>query len=212
MTVEPGTPERMRTDEQRLAQILRNLLSNAFKFTEKGEVGLRVFASDGNTISMAVSDSGIGVAPHEQAVIFEAFRQADGSTHRRFGGTGLGLSISRNLAQLLGGDIVVHSTPGQGSVFTLTLPIEFVGERPTSQLRATPPVVQVPALAIAPMPARTNEAPGLRPCRTTIAMRCRRTPARSSSSKTTSASPRSSRTSRMRWASSASSRTAPATA
>ncbi len=145
VTVEPGTPERMQTDSQRVAQILRNLLSNAFKFTEKGEVGLRVFAADADTISMAVSDSGIGVAPHEQAVIFEAFRQADGSTHRRFGGTGLGLSISRDLARMLGGDVVVRSASGQGSVFTLTLPTIYGAEsRPSSVERLAPPPIALP--------------------------------------------------------------------
>jgi len=151
-TVEPGCVERIDTDAQRLAQILRNLLSNAFKFTEKGQVGLRVFAGADDTISMAVSDSGIGVAAHEQNVIFEAFRQADGSTHRRFGGTGLGLSISRDLARLLGGDIVVHSTPGEGSVFTLTLPVD--GTRPVKSAHPT-----TPAAAAVPTVARPQPAP-----------------------------------------------------
>ena len=121
-TIEPGTAERIETDAQRLGQILKNLLSNALKFTAQGEVSLRVYAPDAVSIAFAVADSGIGIPEHQQDIIFEAFRQADGSTHRRFGGTGLGLSISRDLARLLGGDIAVRSTAGQGSVFTLTLP------------------------------------------------------------------------------------------
>ena len=154
VTVEPGSAERIDTDPQRLAQILRNLLSNAFKFTEKGEVGLRVFAAGDDALAMAVSDSGIGVAPHEQQVIFEAFRQADGSTHRRFGGTGLGLSISRDLARLLGGDITVHSKPGEGSVFTVTLPVS--GAQPGMPPR--PVSVPVPAIPAAVAP-RVDERP-----------------------------------------------------
>jgi signal transduction histidine kinase/CheY-like chemotaxis protein/CHASE3 domain sensor protein len=122
-TIEPGVPAEIDTDSQRLGQILRNLLSNALKFTEQGEVSLRVFSSEPGSVCFAVRDTGVGIAPHQQAVIFEAFRQADGSIHRKFGGTGLGLSISRDLAALLGGSITVQSTPGAGSVFTLTLPI-----------------------------------------------------------------------------------------
>ncbi len=121
--VEPGTPDRIETDAQRLGQILKNLLSNAIKFTEKGEVSLRVFSSGDGLVSFAVRDTGIGIPADQQATIFEAFRQADGSTHRRFGGTGLGLSISRDLARLLGGDISVRSGTARGSVFTLTLPL-----------------------------------------------------------------------------------------
>ncbi|MEO8937402.1 MAG: response regulator [Burkholderiaceae bacterium] len=165
-TVEPGTPLRIETDPQRIGQVVRNLLSNAFKFTARGEVGLRVFTPEDGKIAIAVSDSGIGIAPHEQEVIFEAFRQADGSTHRRFGGTGLGLSISRDLARLLGGDVVVQSTTGQGSVFTLTLPIVFVadGEKPArlppTPFVAPPPPSAPPTIIV---PARANEAPGLPP-------------------------------------------------
>ena len=121
--IEPGVPERIQSDEQRIAQILKNLLFNALKFTEQGEVRLRVYASAPGSVSLAVRDTGIGIAADQQEQMFEAFRQADGSMHRKYGGTGLGLSISRNLAQLLGGSIGVQSTLGEGSVFTLTLPL-----------------------------------------------------------------------------------------
>jgi CheY-like chemotaxis protein/signal transduction histidine kinase len=123
--IEPGAPAALETDPQRLGQILKNLLSNAFKFTQRGEVGLRVFAAGSDAVSFAVRDTGVGIAAHQQEVIFEAFRQADGSIHRKFGGTGLGLSISRDLARLLGGSIVVDSSPGAGSTFTLTVPRKF---------------------------------------------------------------------------------------
>jgi CheY-like chemotaxis protein/signal transduction histidine kinase/CHASE3 domain sensor protein len=117
------------TDVQRVQQILRNLLSNAFKFTEKGEVRLHVSEADGG-FEFAVKDTGIGIPADQQAVIFEAFRQADGTTNRRFGGTGLGLSISRDLARLLGGDLVVASSIAQGSSFSLTLPRTFAAKAP----------------------------------------------------------------------------------
>ena len=133
--IEPGVPEQIETDPQRLGQILKNLLSNAFKFTEKGEVALRVFATPGGTVAFAVRDTGVGIAPHQQEVIFEAFRQADGSIHRKFGGTGLGLSISRDLAALLGGAISVQSAVGEGSVFTLTLPRAFKPGMPLPEKR-----------------------------------------------------------------------------
>jgi len=126
-TVDPGTPERMDTDPQRLAQILKNLLSNAFKFTEKGGVSLRVSCAREGFMAFAVQDSGIGIPAEQQEIIFEAFRQADGSTHRKYGGTGLGLSISRDLARLLGGDVTVQSEPGKGSIFTLELPLRYTG-------------------------------------------------------------------------------------
>ncbi len=125
--VEPGAPETMETDPQRLGQILRNLVSNALKFTETGEVGVRVFSASPGFISFAVRDTGVGIPENQQAVIFEAFRQADGSIHRKYGGTGLGLSISKDLASLLGGTISIRSTVGEGSVFTLTLPVIYAG-------------------------------------------------------------------------------------
>ena len=135
-SVEPGAPENFETDPQRLGQIIKNLLSNALKFTEEGAIALRVFSGSEDTVSFAVSDTGIGIARHQQDIIFEAFRQADGSTHRKYGGTGLGLSISRDLARLLGGDIEVQSTPGQGSVFTLTLPLAHVRDSAGEAARA----------------------------------------------------------------------------
>ncbi|TWE07778.1 signal transduction histidine kinase [Pseudomonas sp. AG1028] len=117
-------PRSLYTDRLRVEQILKNLLSNAFKFTEQGQVSLSVSRVE-EGVSFAVRDSGIGIAKEQQEYIFEAFRQADGTTNRRFGGTGLGLSISRDLATLLGGSISVSSTPGEGSVFTLVLPLTF---------------------------------------------------------------------------------------
>jgi CheY-like chemotaxis protein/CHASE3 domain sensor protein len=126
-TVEPGAPERLETDPQRLGQILKNLLSNAFKFTQAGAISLRVAGTPDGQVTFAVHDSGIGIPPEQQEIIFEAFRQADGSTHRKYGGTGLGLSISRDLARLLGGDVTVKSEAGQGSIFTLRLPLKYSG-------------------------------------------------------------------------------------
>ncbi|WP_343653778.1 response regulator [Herbaspirillum sp.] len=138
--VEPGVPQRMETDMQRLGQILKNLLSNAIKFTEKGEVSLRIYADAQNRIAFAVRDTGIGIGEDQHQFIFEAFRQADGSTHRKYGGTGLGLSISRDLAHLLGGDITVQSRPGEGSIFTLSLPQIYSGDQ--AVLRAAAPTSQ----------------------------------------------------------------------
>jgi HAMP domain-containing protein/signal transduction histidine kinase/CheY-like chemotaxis protein len=129
-------PKAIFTDENRLQQILKNLLSNAFKFTEKGHVKLEIAVSDKNRgidgkgkapLMFRVTDSGIGIAPEKQKLIFEAFQQADGTTSRKYGGTGLGLTISREIARLLGGIIEVESQPGVGSVFTLYLPQKYMG-------------------------------------------------------------------------------------
>jgi CheY-like chemotaxis protein/signal transduction histidine kinase len=148
-SVEPGVPEKIETDAQRLGQILKNLLSNAFKFTEKGEVALRVFSPDDGSIAFAVRDTGVGIAAHQQEVIFEAFRQADGSIHRKFGGTGLGLSISRDLAALLGGAVSVQSEFGSGSVFTLTLPTAFRPGAPPQETRAQASIAaRIPNIAM----------------------------------------------------------------
>ncbi|WDP90857.1 MAG: response regulator [Desulfobacter sp.] len=132
----------MYTDPLRLQQVLRNLLTNAFKFTDKGRVSLAISrpAADlcsphgldpETALAFAVEDSGIGIPKEQQAVIFEAFQQADGSTSRKYGGTGLGLSISRELSKLLGGFITLDSEPGKGSVFTVVIPerIEKTGDQ-----------------------------------------------------------------------------------
>ena len=119
-----AVPALIETDKLRLEQILRNLVSNAIKFTEQGSVKLLIrIAQGGNQVEFAVKDTGIGIAKEKQKLIFDAFQQADGSTRRRFGGTGLGLSISRELAKLLGGEITLTSEPGTGSEFTVSVPL-----------------------------------------------------------------------------------------
>jgi signal transduction histidine kinase/HAMP domain-containing protein/CheY-like chemotaxis protein len=117
-------PQAIVTDEQRLQQILRNLLSNAFKFTAEGGVTLHIARAEEDLLAFSVTDTGIGIAQDKLAVIFEAFQQADGTTSRTYGGTGLGLSISRELARALGGELSVESTVSQGSVFTLRLRLD----------------------------------------------------------------------------------------
>lgn len=118
-------PLSLLTDRQRLDQILKNLISNALKFTEKGAVQIRVFTPEKDHLAFEVSDSGIGIPKDQQSIIFDAFRQADGTTNRKYGGTGLGLSISKDLANLLGGTLKVDSRAGKGSTFTLILPLAF---------------------------------------------------------------------------------------
>ncbi|WP_017709088.1 response regulator [Pseudomonas syringae] len=165
--IQAGAPTMLFTDRQRLEQILKNLLSNAIKFTEAGAVSMVVSRQPGAGIVFSVRDSGIGIAEEHQQGIFEAFRQADGTTNRRYGGTGLGLSISRDLAALLGGSISVTSAPGQGSIFTLVLPEQYVEQDPQAPgseplVMHTPSVLQlsVPAAPVIqpPLPAPV-EAP-----------------------------------------------------
>ncbi|MGQ0764303.1 MAG: HAMP domain-containing protein [Gemmatimonadota bacterium] len=157
------------TDSKRLQQVIKNLLSNAFKFTEQGGVRLRVsqaasgWSSDhpvlndaGSVVAFEVADSGIGIPLEKQRIIFEAFQQADAGTSRKYGGTGLGLAISRELASLLGGEIQLRSTPGRGSTFTLYLPQTWVGPavEPArrSDLRISSPSVPLPAVRVGERP------------------------------------------------------------
>ncbi|WP_122423439.1 response regulator [Pseudomonas viridiflava] len=148
--MQAGAPTMLYTDRQRLEQILKNLLSNAIKFTETGTVSMIVSRQPGSGIAFTVRDSGIGIAEEHQQSIFEAFRQADGTTNRRYGGTGLGLSISRDLAALLGGSISVTSAPGQGSIFTLVLPEQYVEQSTEAQGANIAAVVSTPVM---PAPA-----------------------------------------------------------
>ncbi|HKP94188.1 MAG TPA: response regulator, partial [Fibrobacteria bacterium] len=138
ISIEDDLPSYMNTDVKRLQQVVKNLLSNAFKFTERGRVDMRMqLAKSGwspsqnmlnrsrHVVAFSVSDTGIGIHPDKQQLIFEAFQQADGTTSRKYGGTGLGLSISREIARLLGGEIRLRSTPGEGSTFILYLPLDY---------------------------------------------------------------------------------------
>ena len=163
----PNSPEDIVTDPQRLHQILKNLLANAFKFTEHGEVRVQVgladngwsretesLASASSVVALSVSDTGIGIEEEQQQRIFEAFAQGDGTTARLYGGTGLGLSISRELVALLGGEITVESTPGQGSNFTVYLP----SGRPAPAARTAIPAIIPPAPRRPTSPVTADEA------------------------------------------------------
>ncbi|MFJ2716619.1 HAMP domain-containing protein [Streptomyces sp. 6-11-2] len=176
--VSPELPATLHTDEQRLLQVLRNLLSNAVKFTDSGSVELVIRPArddvpqpireqlleagsladpDAGMIAFSVTDTGIGIAASKMRVIFEAFKQADGTTSRKYGGTGLGLSISREIAQLLGGEIHAQSEPGRGSTFTLYLPLH-PGELPPQGYQQPGSVLDAGDLVAAPGPDPSGQA------------------------------------------------------
>jgi HAMP domain-containing protein/signal transduction histidine kinase/ActR/RegA family two-component response regulator len=159
VTMDAGLPDSLFTDVNRLQQILKNLLSNAFKFTSTGGVTLRLttrLSSRGEAmIVFAVQDTGIGIPLEKQKLIFEAFQQADGTTSRKYGGTGLGLTISREIARLLGGTIDVTSTPGEGSTFSLHLPKTYTGPD-ASALREDSTLGAVPDEDIEPLPENAD--------------------------------------------------------
>ena len=162
----PGVPAQITTDEQRLVQVLRNLVSNACKFTEHG--GVRVqFRPAGERIEVAVTDTGIGIPADQLEAVFEAFHQVDGSVSRKHGGTGLGLAISRDLAQLLGGRLALASTPGQGSTFTFDIPLAAPAQTARSASHDAPAKAPAPSLRTtamnriaAPTPAPPPAASG----------------------------------------------------
>jgi signal transduction histidine kinase/DNA-binding response OmpR family regulator/HAMP domain-containing protein len=173
VSLDPALPKTMIIDIKRLQQIIKNLLSNAFKFTHVGHVSIAIapavsgWSSDAESlegtehvIAFKVSDTGIGISAEKQQIIFEAFQQADGSTSRKYGGTGLGLAISRELSKLLGGEIRLVSAPGAGSVFTLYLPLNYAPARtprPRPLREAEKPQVQPEAVE----PLAVDEEPAV---------------------------------------------------
>jgi HAMP domain-containing protein/CheY-like chemotaxis protein len=166
ISVDPALPRNLTTDSKRLLQVLKNLLSNAFKFTSQGHVSFSIsVATSGWTpdhpllrraplvVAFQVTDTGIGIPPEKQRIIFEAFQQADAGTSRKYGGTGLGLAISRELASLLGGEIRLVSRPGEGSSFTLYLPQSYIGPTVIKTVEPAHPMVKVlPAPTIEVVP------------------------------------------------------------
>ncbi len=168
--VDPELATTINTDSKRLQQVLKNLLSNAFKFTDKGGVRLRVSAAksgwssghpilnqSGGVVVFEVADTGIGIPPEKQKIIFEAFQQADASTSRRYGGTGLGLAISRELATLLGGEIHLRSTPGVGSTFSLYLPIKYMGSSSSTRRPSPGAALEHSNFVVSTLPERPIE-------------------------------------------------------
>jgi CheY-like chemotaxis protein/CHASE3 domain sensor protein len=165
-TYEQGVPDAMVTDPQRLSQILKNLLSNALKFTEKGSVTLTVGKHDDKTIRMDVTDTGIGIPDEKQIIVFEAFQQVDGGTSRKYGGTGLGLSISRELAKLLDAEIRLKSKAGEGSTFSLYLPMEIATKTEKGHNKAqeqTPQPQRIKANQFINYPAAPDDRKTIRP-------------------------------------------------
>jgi signal transduction histidine kinase len=126
---EPADVPDLATDEGKLSQILRNLISNALKFTEQGEVRVTAASDRDGRVTFVVADTGIGIAPEDQERIFEEFSQLESALQRRATGAGLGLPLSRKLAELLGGELTLASTPGVGSVFTVSIPVRYVEPR-----------------------------------------------------------------------------------
>jgi CheY-like chemotaxis protein/signal transduction histidine kinase len=180
ISLDPNLGRSLTTDSKRLQQVLKNLLSNAFKFTAQGGVRLKVaevqsgWNADHAVLNQAptvvafeVSDSGIGIPQEKQKVIFEAFMQADASTSRKYGGTGLGLAISRELSNLLGGEIQLRSAPNMGSTFTLYLPLRYVGPSTAPKPAAAPAQAMhapiVPALPERPIEAIPDDRLEIRP-------------------------------------------------
>src|SRR6185436_18464071 len=168
--VDPNLGRSIVTDSKRLQQVLKNLLSNAFKFTGEGGVRLGVSAAVGGwsdehpilshspaVVAFEVSDTGIGIPLEKQKLIFEAFQQADAGTSRKYGGTGLGLAISRELASLLGGEIHLRSAPGKGSTFVLYLPLKYSGPTIAPRIPSPSPFSSAPALQVAATQERVIE-------------------------------------------------------
>ncbi|MGB7974806.1 MAG: response regulator [Roseiarcus sp.] len=157
--VAPECPTHIETDGQRLEQVLRNLLSNAFKFTEQGKVELSVGRASDGRIALSVADTGIGISQDKQNAVFEPFRQADGTISRKYGGTGLGLSICRELVRLLGGTLGLKSVEGRGSTFTVVVPETFgaaTAQPPAEAPRASP----APLTVDSPQPVAAPVATG----------------------------------------------------